>query len=62
MVHIPFKKGAGRKVSLSLYIIPGESPHDFFSRFYPHKLDDTVAIKENQKITNTLIGLIQIDP
>ncbi len=46
------------KVSLSLYIVPGVSPLEYFSRFI--RFDSTCGKieKDRVKIKNTLIGYI----
>ena len=55
----PAAEGYDRKVELTLYIVPGETPHDFFVRCVEGDL--FCAKDENQKagIKNTLIGLFE---
>jgi len=56
----PIKVETDRKISFSLYIIPGENPHQFFSRFCSRKLDDSNVYKDRCKIINTMLGLFEI--
>jgi len=55
----PAAEGFNRKVALTLYIVPGETPHDFFVRCVGGDL--FCAKDENKKagIKNTLIGLFE---
>lgn len=55
----PAAEGCDRKVALTLYIVPGETPHDFFVRCVGGDL--FCAKDENKKagIKNTLIGLFE---
>jgi hypothetical protein len=57
--NAPAAEGCERKVALTLYIVPGETPHDFFVRCVEGDL--FCAKDENQKtgIKNTLIGLFE---
>jgi hypothetical protein len=58
-IGAPFEQGSERRASLSLYIVPGEHPQNFFSRFYSHKRDESNALKNDRITKNTLIGLIE---
>ncbi|MCJ7771968.1 MAG: hypothetical protein MUP22_02420, partial [Desulfobacterales bacterium] len=60
--NVPVKNKTGRKISLSLYVIPGENPLGFFARFYPHKVDFSYKRNERRKNINTLLGLFEIQP
>ena len=62
MIDVPVKKSAGRKTSLSVYIVPGVNLLDFLSRFYPHAPDDSYSKKNDRKIANTLLGFFEIQP
>lgn len=57
-IKSPFDKDDGKKVSLTLYLVPGESPYKFFTRIAWHK----TPVKEINKeagFNNTLIGFIE---
>ncbi len=57
-IKSPFDKDDGKKVSLTLYLVPGESPYKFFTRSAWHK----TPVKEINKeagFNNTLIGFIE---
>lgn len=57
-IKSPFDKDDGKKVSLTLYLVPGESPYKFFTRSAWHK---TPAEEINNKtaLNNTLIGFVE---
>lgn len=56
---VPDAEGCDRKVALTLYIVPGETPHNFFVRCV--EVDSFCAKDEDQKagFKNTLIGLFE---
>lgn len=58
-LNMPIEEGSVSSISLSLYIIPGENPFDFFARFYPRKRDRPPMQNKTSKIVNTLIGLLE---
>ncbi len=57
--HAPAADGCDRKVALTLYIVPCETPHDFFARCVE---GDLFCAKDENKeagLKNTLIGLLE---
>ncbi|MDL1984762.1 MAG: hypothetical protein LWX54_11350 [Deltaproteobacteria bacterium] len=57
-IKSPFDKDDGKKVSLTLYLVPGESPYKFFTRIAWHK----TPVKEINKeagFNSTLIGFVE---
>ncbi|MBW2010194.1 MAG: hypothetical protein JRI32_00710 [Deltaproteobacteria bacterium] len=58
LLETPACKGCDTKVSLKLYLVPGRSPHDFFSRFVENKLHRNELTTERGVLKNTLIGLV----
>ena len=57
-IKSPFDKYDGKKVSLTLYLVPGESPYKFFTRSAWHK----TPVKEINKeagFNSTLIGFVE---
>jgi hypothetical protein len=58
-IKSPFDKDDGKKVSLTLYLVPGESPYKFFTSSAWHK----TPVKEINKeagFNNTLIGFVEL--
>lgn len=55
----PADKGDGKKVALTLYILPGETPHEFFARCVGHNVLQAGEGDKDIKFKNTLIGLIE---
>ncbi len=58
-IKSPFDKDDGKKVSLTLYLVPGESPYKFFTRIAWHK----TPVKEINKeagFNSTLIGFVEL--
>jgi len=56
-----FIKERNEKVSMTFSLVPGEMPHDFFSRcadFNPH---EHIEITDDIRLKNTLICLIEIE-
>jgi len=54
----PFDNDDGKKVSLTLYLVPGESPYKFFTRSAWHKTP-VKEIKKGAGFNNTLIGFVE---
>ncbi|MFH2219204.1 MAG: hypothetical protein ABII68_06040 [Pseudomonadota bacterium] len=48
-----------KKVSLTIYIVPGVSPQEFFGRFVKHAMSQTPKKGEGGRIKNTVVGLVQ---
>jgi len=57
-IKSPFDKDTGKKVSLTLYLVPGESPYNFFTRSVWHKTPDE-EINKDATFNNTLIGFVE---
>ena len=57
-IKSPFAKDTGKKVSLKLYLVPDESPYNFFTRSAWHKTP-AEEIKNNASFNNTLIGFVE---
>jgi len=59
IIAAPEIPGCETTVSLTLYIVPGKTPHEFFNRYVEH---DSLGVKDKitvPKLKNTLLGLIQ---
>ncbi len=59
IIDAPEIPGCEIKASLTLYIVPGKTPHEFFDRCVE---DDSFGVKDKitgPKLKNTLLGLIQ---
>ncbi len=57
-IKSPFDKNDGKKVSLTLYLVPGESPYKFFTRSAWHKTPAEEINKETS-LNNILIGFVE---
>ena len=58
-VKAPAVTGCDRKVSLTLYIVPGETPYEFFNRYVEHNVFNYKEKYQRVKLKNTLLGLIE---
>jgi hypothetical protein len=59
IITVPEIPGCETTVSLTLYIVPGKTPHEFFARCVEN---DSIGVKDKiagSKLKNTLLGLIQ---
>jgi hypothetical protein len=59
IITAPEIPGCETTVSLTLYIVPGNTPHEFFARCVEN---DSIGVKDKiagSKLKNTLLGLIQ---
>ena len=59
IITVPEIPGCQTTVSLTLYIVPGNTPHEFFARCVEN---DSIGVKDKiagPKLKNTLLGLIQ---
>jgi len=59
IITAPEIPGCEIKASLTLYIVPGNTPHEFFARCVEN---DSIGVKDKiagPKLKNTLLGLIQ---
>ena len=57
-IKSPFDKDDGKKVSLTLYLVPGESPYKLFTRIAWHKTP-VKEINKEAKFNSTLIGFVE---
>jgi len=57
-IKSPFDKDDGKKVSLTLYLIPGESPYEFFTRSAWYNTP-VKKINKEAGFNNTLIGFVE---
>ena len=57
-IKSPFDKDDGKKVSLILYLVPGESPYEFFTRSAWHNTP-VKKINKEAGFNNTLIGFVE---
>lgn len=57
-IKSPFDKNDGKKVSLTLYLVPGESPYGFFTRSAWNKTP-AEEINNETALNNTLIGFVE---
>jgi len=58
-IKSPFDKDDGKKGSLTLYLVPGESPYKFFTRNAWHK-KPVKEINRETGFNNTLIGFVEL--
>ncbi len=58
-IKSPFDKDAGKKVSLTLYLVPGEAPYKFFTRIAWHKTP-AEEINKEAGFNSTLIGFVEL--
>lgn len=58
-IKAPVDKECDDKVSLTLYLVPEETPIEFFARCIKDKTTETEKTNENARFKNTLIGLIE---
>lgn len=54
-----FIEECNEKVSMTFFLMPGEMPHDFFSRCAGVKPHKDIEITEDIRLKNTLIGLVE---
>lgn len=59
LIHSPEIPGCEKKVSLSLYIVPGITPHEFFGGFIEKGLLRAETQKNGVGFKNTLFGLVE---
>ena len=60
ILKAPVVTGCDKKVTLTLYIVPGETPQEFFARFYERDSFRTKDKNKEAEFKNTLIGLLEI--
>jgi len=56
IVKPPFTKNSDTKVSLTLAIVPGQTPHEFFAGCCGYNYSES---KEKSQFQNTLLGLVE---
>lgn len=56
IIKPPFTKNSDTKVSLTLAIVPGETPHEFFACCCGYNQPES---KEKSRFQNTLLGLVE---
>lgn len=59
ILNPPDNKGNDKKVSLTVFIVPGKSPQEFFARFVNNSQVQASKGKKDIKFNNTLIGLVE---
>jgi len=59
IITVPEIPGCETTVSLTLYIVPGKTPHEFFNRYVEHDVFNYKEKYQKVKLKNTLLGLIQ---
>ena len=59
IITAPEIPGFETTVSLTLYIVPGNTPHEFFNRYVEHDVFNYKEKYRKVKLKNTLLGLIQ---
>lgn len=59
IITAPEIPGCETTVSLTLYIVPGNTPHEFFNRYVEHDVFNYKEKYRKVKLKNTLLGLIQ---
>ena len=59
IITAPEIPGCETTVSLTLYIVPGKTPHEFFNRYVEHDVFNYKEKYQKVKLKNTLLGLIE---
>ena len=59
IITAPEIPGCETTVSLTLYIVPGKTPHEFFNRYVEHDIFNYKEKYQKVKLKNTLLGLIE---
>jgi hypothetical protein len=59
IINAPEIPGCKTKASLTLFIAPGKTPHEFFNRYVEHDVFDYKEKYRGVKLKNTLLGLIE---
>jgi len=59
IINAPEIPGCEIKASLTLYIVPGKTPHEFFNRYVEHDVFNYKEKYQRVKLKNTLLGLIE---
>ncbi|MGB5750807.1 MAG: hypothetical protein WBM69_27805, partial [Desulfobacterales bacterium] len=59
IITAPEIPGCETTVSLTLYIVPGKTPHEFFNRYVEHDVFNYKEKYQKVKLKNTLLGFIE---
>jgi len=59
IITVPEIPGCETTVSLTLYIVPGKTPHEFFNRYVEHDVFNYKEKYRKVKLKNTLLGFIE---
>jgi hypothetical protein len=59
IITAPEISGCDIKASLTLYIVPGKTPHEFFNRYVEHDVFNYKEKYQKIKLKNTLLGFIE---
>jgi len=59
IINAPEIPGCETTVLLTLYIVPGKTPHEFFNRYVEHDIFNYKEKYLKVKLKNTLLGLIE---
>ena len=59
IIDAPEIPGCEIKASLTLYIVPGKTPYEFFNRYVEHNVFNYKEKYQKVKLKNTLLGLIE---
>ena len=59
IITVPEIPGCETTVSLTLYIVSGKTPHEFFNHYVEHDVFNYKEKYQKVKLKNTLLGLIQ---
>ncbi len=59
IITVPEIPGCEIKASLTLYIVPGKTPHEFFNRYVEHDVFNYKEKYQKVKLKNTLLGFIE---
>ncbi|MEE9497414.1 MAG: hypothetical protein V3V39_12865 [Desulfobacterales bacterium] len=61
-VDLPLNSGGGTNVMLTLYLVPGQIPWDFFARYLEARQLPKKQPNQKAKFKNTLVGLVECQP
>ncbi len=61
-VDLPLKSGGAKNVTLTLYLVPGQIPRNFFAQYFEAQHPSKKQPHQMVKLKNTLVGLIECQP
>jgi hypothetical protein len=61
-VDLPLNSAGGTNVTLTLYLVPGQIPWDFFARYLEARQLPKKQPNQKAKFKNTLVGLVECQP